>query len=786
VTALALVIALGTGAYAGLGGTTAWRLTSNDESYAALRMHDLRVRLPDGGFARTGALAAAVRGIPDADRLAAVEERLIVSTQVDASTREHTVLVPGEIVGMNPDAQVDTLYLAAGKGLAGDPTGSLAVLESKFAEDHGLATRGDLVISGGRQVHHTGLGYTPEYFRISGRSGSLLGETGFAVLFMPLATAQQLTGRSGMANDLVLRLTPGADSVRVRAQVSAAVAPLGGTVTAKADDIVYRGLYADARNDATTWNMFALLILLGAALAAFNLVTRMIDAQRRELGVGMALGVSTRLLVLRPLLAGVQIAVAGVALGVGVGWLMALAMRREMAKLLPLPIWLTPFQTGRFLAAAALGFLIPLAATLLPLRRVLRLQPVEALRGSAYTVAARGGRLAAAVRRLRLPGRSYTNMPLRDVVRAPRRTALTAIGIGSAITCMVAVLGLLDSFTAVGQRSSAELDKSAENRLTVSLSSVLPANSETVRGVTATPGVGATVAQLRLPTRLTANGHTLDAVTTVLDLHNPVWVPTVLRRASAVGEDGIVLSEKAAADLHVQPGDTIAVQHPQLTTTTLRLVTSQVRVAGVHPGPLRPIAYLDSRFASLFGPAGLMNELVAVPAAGVSQDRLLRALFDRPAVAAVEPTTGFSKMLDYRLGQFTGILRVIEVVTLLLALLIAFNTAKLAAEERARDHATMLAFGLPQRTIALMAVAENAVIGLFGSLLGVGFGYIALSWIVSGFDRVMPDISVRPSIFATTLVTTVLLGVAVVAMAPLLNLRRQRRADISATLRVVE
>ena len=41
VTALALVIAVGTGVFAGLGGTSAWRLQSNDRSYASLRMHDL-------------------------------------------------------------------------------------------------------------------------------------------------------------------------------------------------------------------------------------------------------------------------------------------------------------------------------------------------------------------------------------------------------------------------------------------------------------------------------------------------------------------------------------------------------------------------------------------------------------------------------------------------------------------------------------------------------------------------------------------------------------------------
>ena len=88
-----------------------------------------------------------------------------------------------------------------------------------------------------------------------------------------------------------------------------------------ADDPVRRALYEDAHNDQRTWNVFAFLILFGAAFAAFNLVTRMIESQRREIGVGMALGVPPRVLAIRPLLVGVQISVLGVLAGIGVGWL---------------------------------------------------------------------------------------------------------------------------------------------------------------------------------------------------------------------------------------------------------------------------------------------------------------------------------------------------------------------------------------------------------------------------------------------------------------------------------
>ncbi len=789
VSALALIIALGTGAFAGLGGTTAWRLESTDASYAALRFHDLRVQLPDGGFVAAGTLNRAAHGIADAAAISTSQERLVVPTQVDASTPERTVFVPGELLGMPAAAQsalVDSLYVNAGRAFRpAEARTPVAVLEAKFAKEHRLPTQGELTLSGGKRLDYVGTGYTPEYFRVLGRSGSVLGESGFAVVFMPLPAAQSASGHVGLVNDLVMRLQPGADRTRVQRELAAAVSGVGGTVTTREDDQVYTALYADARNDEQTWNAFALLILLGAGFAAFNLVTRLIDAQRRELGVGMALGVSQRSLASRPLLVGVQIAVGGVLAGIGVGWLLSLAMREELVRLLPLPIWLTPFPTGRFLEAAALGLVIPIAATLLPLRRVMRLQPVDAIRTGAYGGANGAGRAGKLLQRVRLPGRTYLSMPIRNVLRAPRRTALTALGVAAAITSLVAVLGMLDTFIATGRQSSAEIERMNANRLTVTMNTFYPAGAPQVTAVTSAKGVGAATSELQLPTKLAANGHTIDAVTDVLDLRNPVWTPSISEGDPATAADGILLSEKAAADLGVTVGQTISFTHPVRDGDGLRLVTAPIVVSGLHPSPLRPMSYLDARQATLFGLQGVTNVIMVVPDR-VSQEALTRELFTQPSVAAVEPATGFADMLHDRLGQFTGILRVIEAVTLLLALLIAFNTASLSADERGREYATMFAFGLPVRAVTAMAIAENAVIGVIGTLAGTGLGYLALSWIVSGFDDVMPDLSVTPTISPATVATTIGLGVLVVALAPLLNLRKQRAMDIPATLRVVE
>lgn len=78
------------------------------------------------------------------------------------------------------------------------------------------------------------------------------------------------------------------------------------------------------------------------------------------------------------------------------------------------------------------------------------------------------------------------------------------------------------------------------------------------------------------------------------------------------------------------------------------------------------------------------------------------------------------------------------------------------------------------------------MIGIVGTLLGAALGFVALRWLLSGLGDVMPELSITATLSGQTWSTTLVLGVLVVALAPLLNIRKLQRMDIPATLRVVE
>jgi hypothetical protein len=124
---------------------------------------------------------------------------------------------------------------------------------------------------------------------------------------------------------------------------------------------------------------------------------------------------------------------------------------------------------------------------------------------------------------------------------------------------------------------------------------------------------------------------------------------------------------------------------------------------------------------------------------------------------------------------------------MLLALLIAFNTTTIGVDERAREHATMLAFGLPPRTVLGMTTVETVLIGVFGTAVGIAGGYGLLRWMTATtIPSVLPEIGVTPTLSTPTVVQALALGVLTVAIAPLFTMRRTRRMDIPSTLRVME
>jgi putative ABC transport system permease protein len=784
VLAIALVIAIGTGGYAGLTSTAEWRRASYDLNYRRLAMYDLRVDLATGSVVEQGRLAAVVADLPSAGDVTAVEERLIVPTQVDASTDSAVVLVRGEITGSDFSAggpHVNSYFAHTGRLLTAEDAGQpLVMMERTFANFYELPSTGTIAVSGGRTLELVGQATTPEYFAVAPEGEMFMTEATFAALFTTLETAQNLAGTPGAVNNLVLTLAESADRDAVQAQLRKAVEtlPVGASVLTRDDNLSYTSLTTDVDQDQAMFNALAILLLAGAVGAAFNLIHRLADQQRREIGIGMALGIRPRVLAFRPLLVSAQIALLGVLLGVGVGTLIGDAMGGVLEDFIPLPEWRTDFQYAVYARVAVIGLLVPFVASAIPVWRAVRVRPIEAIRPDLTGRGSGGGRGGAF-------GNSFAVIPFRNLRRTPRRTALTVLGIGAALTVLVGFLGIMDSvFDAVDTAESESVGESPD-RITVGFSGFQPVDSPYVMAISRAESVSRAEPVLNLIGSINGREE-IDIFLEVVDFETGMWHP--LNSTGNLLDPGIVLSDKAAADLQVAAGDTVTLRHPRrVGPAAFDFVTTDLAVAATHPHPARSIAYMDISYAGLFNLAGITNGMNVLPNPGFTTTDVQSELFPFEHVTSVQSVTAVTDAVRDAFGQILGIIQVMVVAVLLLALLIAFNTASINLDARAREHATMFAFGVRVRTALRMAITESLVIGLAATVIGALGGMAMVWWMTQRLlAETLPDFALAVAIRASTLVTVVVMGIVAVTLAPLLTARRMRRMDLPGTLRLVE
>lgn len=777
VVVVGIVLAMGTGVYVAFGGQEEWRTASLDASYNNLHMHDLKIELADGSFIDQEEALSIIQGVPG---VAAVEGRLIVPTLVDASNNGDTILVQGEVVGVDVSdglPEVNGLYIISGEALTSDvPNG--VMIDDKFTTANNIAPGDTVRISGNVTLDVRATGYSPEYFQITSDTAVFQFGDSYAPIFAPLETVQQFTNRDGLINDLVVLITPDADRDAVQStietELSGAFPDVGFEISVKEDDPGYSVIYADAEADQAIWDLIAFVFLLGAALGVFNLTSRLVTSQRRQIGIGMALGVPTRLIALRPLLVGVQIALVATVFGVLLGRLFTSAVVRLIQDLAPLPYWEVGVHVPSLVIGVALGITLPLIATLIPVWRAVRVQPIDAIK-TGHLVAKGGG-----FSKVKIPGTSFIQMPVRNLLRAPWRTLFTMLGVAMAILLLVTFSGFADSMTGtINQGKDAYLNQ-APDRVIVGLDFFYPVDemTDTMRELSTVQDAQAA---------LMLGGTLNDEIDVLLEFYNmdeSVWVPELLE-GTLTG--GIVISDKAAEDLGLVLGDTVTLRHPQRQGLfSFNFVETPVEIVGIHSNPIRAFSYMDlSEAESLLGVADVTNMLILTPDDGL--DTLKEQVFQQSGVTSVQSIGEIAGVYDEILELFVVVFVFLQGIVVVIAFLLAFNTTSINVDERVREIATMFAFGLPVRIVARMQMLENLIVGIGATIIGSILGWWVLDQLfIDRLEEQLADIQMLIAISPTTLLIVAVVGLLAVTLTPIFSLRKMRRMDIPSQLRVME
>lgn len=535
--------------------------------------------------------------------------------------------------------------------------------------------------------------------------------------FVTPATLQQLGAPADFDEiQFVVRdTTLDRDGVRrIAAQARTRIEQAGGRVSHIAVPVPGEHVHAAQMDSLSlTQGAFALMTLFVCALLVVNLITAMLAAQTREIGVMKALGGSVRQIA--ALYFGYAFAIGTVATLISLPAAVAMARPYAAMKLdmLNFPIGDAGVPWWALALQLAVGCLLPVAAAALPVLRACRLPAAEALRDSGIATPAQ--RMS---RRIRLPGISRPLLlALSNALRKRQRLLLTVLALAAGGAVFIGA----DNLRSGVRGSVAQLF--AGNRYDATLRLSDGADAARAESIAAgVAGVSDTQALARAPAALRhADGLDGDSFSLVgLAPSSRLLVPQILQgRGIAPGDGNVLVVSRSLLK------DEPTLQLDAEVELRIAGSSSRWRVVGIVEAGPQPLAYApvpalnaargDARASALL--LALGRDEAAAPLDTLLR---LRAAFEAAgiAVGGSELTTETRRAFEDHLLMVVQFLGIMAWAMIAIGGMGLASSMSLGVLERRREIGILRAIGASDRRIIGLVQAE----GLFVA---------ALAWCVS-------------------------------------------------------
>jgi putative ABC transport system permease protein len=744
---------------------------SYNDTYDRLAFADMIVTGADDGFAGRAA---------DIEGVAAVETR----RQGDTPMRIGDHLLQGRLIGMPPDEQpaINQIDVQEGSYLASArPNG--VVVETHLAEQLDLAVGDRLDVLAGSDWAATeviGIAISAEYIWPAESTQNFFPPPGtFGVAFVPSDVLAPVPA-TAVADQTLLRYEDSADRAATDAAVEEVALAAGAADTmTQAEQPSNAGLKLDLQGFEQLAVMFPALFLLAAGMATFIILTRIVYAQRAQIGTLRASGVSRSILTRHYLSYGFVLGVGGAAIGLLLGMLMGWAITGFYTDALGIPdtkralYWSTP------IIGLVFGLAVGLLAAWAPTRAAANLSPAEAMRGD---VPASDGKSSAIERIVpplrRLPARWL--MVIRGIGRNRRRSLSTIVGVVLALTLILASWGMIDTVVNLIDRHF--------NEIAIEDASVLmrvPVDVDQVDLVQDTEGVRTAEDVVSLP--VTARGPDGSYATQLEAYREDTQVHGFDTPDGTLPADGFVAGRAFEQETGAHAGDTVELSFPTLDTTLA------ATLIGFVDEPLGTLVYMDRALLD----AAMVTADPAIPAAILTEPSIsqIKTLFedevDREAVIdRIEASSEVAAVIDSRslyetIQDFLGFFYVFVGVMLLfggvMAFALIFNTISVNVAEREGEYATMRANGMSRRRVAELITGENVLLTVLGIIPGLIIGYVVAAWFMQSYssDMFTFDLEMNPMSLVISAIAMVV--VALISAWP--AIRTVDRLDLATVVR---
>ncbi len=644
--------------------------------------------------------------------------------------------------------RINDVYLTDGRRINPSRKDEILLLDG-FARARGLAPGDHLsaTMNGARRTFDiVGLVQSPEYLYAVAPGELAPNDANFAVLWMSRDALGAAFDLDGAFNEALIALGRNANLDAVIDAVDRVLDPYGGVGAYGLDDqISNRFVSEEISSLRVSARSVPPIFLAVAAFLLYIVISRMIHAEREQIGLLKAFGYSSLEVGVHYFKFVLAVAVGGALLGCMFGVLSGRGMVELYLDYFKFPFLVFNVDPAAFIIGFSASVLSASFGGVVVLRQVFALTPAVAMRPSAPADYTRSVSFSEQLKKvLDQPSR----MVVRRIARQPGRAVAAIVGIGSGMALSVAMLTVLASFDKMMDVNFSVLDRSD-----VTVSFVEPLSDKTLFDLQNVAGV-IEVEPFRSVPAILRNGRYSHRGALSGLISEPRLNRAVAADNSAifVRGDGIILAEPLAAKLNIAPGDRLTVDVREGRRPTLELP-----VVGVTQSLLGAPAYfeLGALNQALKEPGRVSGAYLRIDSA--KADDIYVALKDMPAVAGVSIKSkargAFQQMMDEGAG---GMRYIMAAIAAIITFGIVYNSARIAFAERERDLASLRVIGFTKGEASFVLLGELGIITLLALPFGIALGHYLSLAVSAGFstDLYQIPVSFAPASY----------GVAVVAV----------------------
>lgn len=545
---------------------------------------------------------------------------------------------------------------------------------------------------------------------------------------------------------------------------------------------------ADADRVDSIAAVFPFIFFLVAALVALTTMTRMVEEERALIGTFKALGYR------RTRIASKYLAYAAAASGIG-SILGILALSQVLPAVimkaygiiyfvpeLPLPLPVDPGFAG---LAAGLGVGVTLFATWAAVAATLRERPAQLMLPRAPKAGKRIvlERIGPLWRHLSFSWK----VTFRNLFRYKKRFVMTVIGIAGCTALLLTGLGLSNAINDIIDKQFGEITK---YNAVVTLADDLSSEEQRRIDDLLDDGSLVTAHTLAMRQNMLAGGpDEQDKRMELVVPEDPASFDRFVALNTRVGhhpvkldDDGLVLTEKLAAELGVRAGDAVTLTEQDAIGNATG-TSYEATVTGIVENYVYHYAYMGpALYEQLMGKAPDYRTVLAV----TTSDPDLRVQFSNDLLAAggVKTVAYNDETIDaYRdmMSSVNMIVVVLVTAAAALAFIVLYNLTNINITERMREIATLKVLGFTPREMNAYIFREIFLLAAIGCAVGLVLGVWMEGFVVvtAEVDQIMFGRAIHPASFLLAFLLTMLFTVLV-----MLAMRgKLRRIDMVESLK---